>query len=120
MEEGLLAHRYHRRAAAGAIRCYLALLDKPKETASTEEPDYSNMTAAQRKREKVTFYHIVLVWLICIGLYLCCTSARLRLGRQLRSRMALMIKKRSQLLMQQGLRKVRAETRPVLELLWLK
>lgn len=53
MEDGILAHDFYQRAARGSVECYLALLDKPKEEQDESGPDYSGMTAAQKKREKV-------------------------------------------------------------------
>jgi hypothetical protein len=53
MAEGMLAHDYYQRAARGAVECYLALLANPKEQTDGNEPDYSGLTAAQKKREKV-------------------------------------------------------------------
>lgn len=49
----MLAHEYYQRAARGAVECYLALLANPKEQTDGNEPDYSGLTAAQKKREKV-------------------------------------------------------------------
>lgn len=53
MEDGILAHDFYQRAARGSVECYLALLDKPKEEQDESGPDYSGMTAAEKKREKV-------------------------------------------------------------------
>ena len=50
-EDELLGAKYYQVAAAGIIRIYLHLADHPANF-ETEEPDYSKMTAAERKKAK--------------------------------------------------------------------
>lgn len=50
-EDELFGEAYYCRAAAGIVRIYLYLVDNPISTAS-EEPDYSKMSAAERKKAK--------------------------------------------------------------------
>lgn len=50
-EDELYGEAYYCRAAAGIVRIYLYLADNPIITES-EEPDYSKMTAAERKKAK--------------------------------------------------------------------
>lgn len=51
-EDTLLSQKYYQKAARGMVQAYLALYEKPKFQDKSEETDYSNMTPAQRKREK--------------------------------------------------------------------
>ena len=50
-EDELYGLNYYCRAAAGIIRIYLHLLDHPEED-ETKEPDYSTMTAAEKRKAK--------------------------------------------------------------------
>lgn len=50
-EDQVYGEEYFRRAASGLIRIYLHLFDHPP-VDETAEPDYSNMTAAERKKAK--------------------------------------------------------------------
>jgi len=50
-EDEIYGAEYYRVAAAGIIRIYLRLYDNP-EKEEDEEPDYSKMTAAERKKAK--------------------------------------------------------------------
>ena len=50
-EDELYGLDYYCRAAAGIIRIYLHLLDHPEED-ETKEPDYSKMTAAEKRKAK--------------------------------------------------------------------
>jgi hypothetical protein len=53
-EDNLWGQAYYQRAARGIISIYLHLYDNPDALVSTgdEEPDYSNMTAAEKKKAK--------------------------------------------------------------------
>lgn len=51
-EDNLWGENYYFRAAEGTIRIYLHLHDHPAIMQEDEEPDYSKMTAAQRKKAK--------------------------------------------------------------------
>lgn len=51
-EDHIWGEDYYRRAAESTIRIYLHLYDNPSITAGEQEPDYSNMTAAQKKKAK--------------------------------------------------------------------
>lgn len=51
-EDNLWGEDYYFRAASGTIRIYLHLHDNPAITEQDKEPDYSKMTAAQRKKAK--------------------------------------------------------------------
>jgi hypothetical protein len=51
-EDHLWGEPYYGRAAEGIIGIYLHLFDNPSITAGEEEPDYSKMTAAQKKKAK--------------------------------------------------------------------
>ncbi|KAL7569248.1 hypothetical protein ACA910_016801 [Epithemia clementina (nom. ined.)] len=50
-EDELYGLEYYCRAAAGIIRIYLHLLDHPEQD-ETKEPDYSKMTAAEKRKAK--------------------------------------------------------------------
>lgn len=50
-EDAVFGEEYYRKAAAGIIRIYLHLADNPLSSES-DEPDYSQMTAAERKKAK--------------------------------------------------------------------
>lgn len=51
-EDELLGEEYYGRAASGIIRIFLHLYDKPPDADEDEEPDYSNMNAAEKKKAK--------------------------------------------------------------------
>jgi hypothetical protein len=51
-EDHIWGEEYYRQAAESIIRIYLHLYDNPSITAGEQEPDYSNMTAAQKKKAK--------------------------------------------------------------------
>lgn len=51
-EDEVWSQQYYGRAAEGIIRIYLHLHDNPSVTAEESEPDYSKMTAAERKKAK--------------------------------------------------------------------
>lgn len=51
-EDNLWGEDYYFTAAEGTIRIYLHLFDNPEITKENEEPDYSKMTSAQRKKAK--------------------------------------------------------------------
>lgn len=51
-EDHLWGEPYYARAAEGIIGIYLHLFDNPSITAGEDEPDYSKMTAAQKKKAK--------------------------------------------------------------------
>lgn len=52
-EDDLWSQKCYGRAAEGIINCYLHLYDNPKDALTgDEEPDYSNMNAAQKKKAK--------------------------------------------------------------------
>jgi peptide alpha-N-acetyltransferase len=51
-EDHLWGEPYYGRAAEGTIGIYLHLFDNPSITAGEEEPDYSKMTAAEKKKSK--------------------------------------------------------------------
>lgn len=51
-EDHVWGDDYYRRAAESTIRIYLHLYDNPSITAGEQEPDYSGMTAAQKKKAK--------------------------------------------------------------------
>lgn len=51
-EDHIWGEEYYRHAAGSIIRIYLHLYDNPSITAGEQEPDYSNMTAAQKKKAK--------------------------------------------------------------------
>jgi peptide alpha-N-acetyltransferase len=51
LEDHIWGHKYYQRAAEGAIKCYLHLVDHPPPR-DDEEPDFSQMTAAQKKNAK--------------------------------------------------------------------
>lgn len=50
-EDAVFGEEYYRRAAAGIIQIYLHLADNPLSSES-DEPDYSQMSAAERKKAK--------------------------------------------------------------------
>jgi len=55
-EDELFSQKTYGRAAEGIINCYLHLFDNPKDALTgDEEPDYSNMTAAQKKKAKAIY-----------------------------------------------------------------
>jgi peptide alpha-N-acetyltransferase len=51
-EDNLWGQPYYRRAAEGTMRIYLHLQDNPSLTKEFEEPDYSGMSAAEKKKAK--------------------------------------------------------------------
>lgn len=51
-EDNLWNEDYYFRAASGIIKIYLHLYDNPATTKEDAEPDYSKMTAAERKKAK--------------------------------------------------------------------
>mmetsp|Transcript_20010 Transcript_20010/g.29024 ORF Transcript_20010/g.29024 Transcript_20010/m.29024 type:complete len:901 (+) Transcript_20010:308-3010(+) len=51
-EDNLWGQQYYCQAAEGIIRNYVFLYDNPSAVGVEEEPDYSEMTAAQRKKAK--------------------------------------------------------------------
>ena len=51
-EDNLWGEDYYFEAAEGTARIYLNLYDDPEITKENEEPDYSKMTAAERKKAK--------------------------------------------------------------------
>lgn len=51
-EDHVWGEEYYRRAAEGIIGIYLHLYDNPSISAGEQEPDYSKMTAAQKKKAK--------------------------------------------------------------------
>jgi peptide alpha-N-acetyltransferase len=51
-EDSVWGEEYYFEAAEGTIRIYLQLYDHPIVTEEEEEPDYSKMTAAQKKKAK--------------------------------------------------------------------
>ena len=51
-EDHVWGEEYYRCAAESTIRIYLHLYDNPSITAGEQEPDYSKMTAAQKKKAK--------------------------------------------------------------------
>lgn len=51
-EDHIWGEEYYRRAAESIIRIYLHLYDNPSIAAGEQEPDYSKMTAAQKKKAK--------------------------------------------------------------------
>ena len=51
-EDNLWGEDYYFEAAEGTARIYLNLYDNPEITKENEEPDYSKMTAAERKKAK--------------------------------------------------------------------
>lgn len=51
-EDNLWMQPYYRRAAEGTIRLYLKIHDDPTITAAFKEPDYSGMSAAEKKKAK--------------------------------------------------------------------
>jgi len=51
-EDHVWGEEYYRHAAENTIRIYLHLYDNPSITAGEQEPDYSKMTAAQKKKAK--------------------------------------------------------------------
>eukprot|EP01041_Mallomonas_annulata_P008253 gene8253-16973_t len=52
MEDNLFNHKFFQRATRGAIRTWLAILDKPTESADDDEQDLSHLNAAERKKER--------------------------------------------------------------------
>ena len=51
-EDHVWGEPYYRQAAESTIRIYLHLYDNPSITAGEKEPDYSKMTAAEKKKAK--------------------------------------------------------------------
>jgi len=52
-EDNIWGHDFYGRAAKGIIKCYLHLFDSPADAKpESEVPDYSSMTAAERKKAK--------------------------------------------------------------------
>lgn len=55
-EDHLWSQKVYGRAAEGIINCYLHLFDNPKDARTgDEEPDYSNMSAAEKKKAKAVY-----------------------------------------------------------------
>ena len=53
-EDNLWSEDYYFSAASGIVKIYLHLYDNPATTKEDAEPDYSKMTAAERKKAKAT------------------------------------------------------------------
>lgn len=51
-EDALWGQPYYRRAAEGTIRLYKTIYDDPSILADLQEPDYSEMSAAEKKKAK--------------------------------------------------------------------
>lgn len=51
-EDNIWGLPFYGRAAEAVIEIYLKIMDRPAESAEEEEPDYSKMTAAERKKAK--------------------------------------------------------------------
>lgn len=51
-EDNLWGQPYYRRAAEGTIRLYLKIHDNPEILSAFKEPDYSGMSAAEKKKAK--------------------------------------------------------------------
>jgi len=51
-EDAIWGERFYRTAADGIIRCYLHLLDNPVKSDEEEEPDFSKMSATEKKKWK--------------------------------------------------------------------
>ncbi|KAM7475951.1 hypothetical protein LguiB_023194 [Lonicera macranthoides] len=49
-QDRLHSHAYFRKAAAGAIRCYIKLYDSPSKTAAEEDDEMSRLPASQKKK----------------------------------------------------------------------
>eukprot|EP00611_Tribonema_gayanum_P018068 TRINITY_DN31123_c0_g1_i1.p1 TRINITY_DN31123_c0_g1~~TRINITY_DN31123_c0_g1_i1.p1 ORF type:complete len:947 (-),score=350.61 TRINITY_DN31123_c0_g1_i1:368-2821(-) len=52
MEDTIYGHHFFRRAAALIIKAYLTIFEQPQAAASSAEPDYSGMSAADKKKAK--------------------------------------------------------------------
>ncbi|KAL8098992.1 N-terminal acetyltransferase A complex auxiliary subunit NAA15-like isoform X2 [Apium graveolens] len=51
-QDRLHSHTYFRKAAAGAIRCYIKLYDAPLKSAAEEDDDMSKLPASQKKKNR--------------------------------------------------------------------
>ncbi|XP_052182414.1 N-terminal acetyltransferase A complex auxiliary subunit NAA15-like isoform X2 [Diospyros lotus] len=49
-QDQLHSHDYFRKAAGGAIRCYIKLYDSPSKSAAEEDGEISNLPASQKKK----------------------------------------------------------------------
>lgn len=49
-QDRLHAHAYFRKAAAGAIRCYIKLYDSPPTSSTEEDDELAKMPASQKKK----------------------------------------------------------------------